>query len=173
MLSAKLAKLFPSRSIILVAPIVFKLYTSTFLNFLPSRLKMRVWHVSPLPALEQATTSSASASASRFLEFWDPGWKGEGEGGEPTGAVVVEERVKAHTVAEDVLRVDDSQAPTHGAVARSVEAGCGEVGVVIFALDGEGNGGGRVGLVVADLDERCQLIYLDNNHVDQSYAVSV
>ena len=71
------------------------------------------------------------------------------------------------------MRVDDSQAPTHGAVARSVEAGFGEVGVVIFALDGEGNGGGRVGLVVADLDERCQLIHLDNNHVDQSYAVSV
>ena len=144
-LSAKLAKLFPSRSIILVAPIVFKLYTSTLLNFLPSRLKMRVWHVSPLPALEQSTWSSTSADYLRESVH-------VGRGRELTGAVVVEKGVKPDTIAEDILRVDDSQAPTHGAVAGAVAAGGGEVGIVVFAVDWERNGGWWVGLVVAELN---------------------
>lgn len=55
MLSGKTSKLSeywailtPSLSIILVAPIVFKLYTLTFFVRGPSMLKMLVWQVSPL-----------------------------------------------------------------------------------------------------------------------------
>lgn len=61
------------------------------------------------------------------------------------GAVVVEEAVQAHAVAEDVVRAQDAEAPAGGGIdaRRGGEDGVGESRVL-----GEGDGGVGVGLVV-------------------------
>lgn len=68
-----------------------------------------------------------------------------------TRRVIVEERVQAGAIGQDVLRVQDAQAPRVGAVARDARAGGDEIGVLQRFHGGEGDGGVGVGLVVRRL----------------------
>jgi len=63
--------------------------------------------------------------------------------------VVLEERIQAGSINENVLRANDSQAPSLGTAARTAGTGGGKVGIVESSVDIEGRWGIGIWLVVA------------------------
>lgn len=118
----------------------------------PSIEMMRAWQLEPLAnSLHAVKISQIWVSFSHFhchMLYVSAGGK---RGCQLTGIVVVEERVVASAVDEDVRGVDDSQAPRVGAVALNTVAGRREVRILEVCVDGERLGRIRKRLVVGRL----------------------